>query len=97
MKNLKSVDINGNVMTIQKELFSGCSSLESIVIPESVKRIGDFVFEGCSALKTIEIRGNVSGIGKNAFTGCNPVVRCFENSFVHSYCIKYNIATEYIN
>lgn len=97
MKNLKSVDIKGNVMMIKSQLFSGCSSLESIVIPESVKRIEDFAFEGCSALKTIEIRGNVSGLGKHAFTGCNPVVRCFENSFVHSYCIKYNIATEYIN
>ncbi|MBQ9981828.1 MAG: leucine-rich repeat protein [Oscillospiraceae bacterium] len=96
LRNLESIDFNANIMIVKRQLFSGCTSLKSIVIPASVKRIEDFAFEECKSLKYIEICGNISGLGKSAFTGFYGVVKCVENSFVHNYCQKYNIKTEFI-
>ncbi len=98
LTNLKTLNIEANIMTLKSRIFSGCINLEKIVVPHSVRRIEDFAFEGCQKLKTIEIKGNISGLGKNAFTGCGDItIKCLENSFIHKYCVKYNIKTEIIN
>ena len=58
---------------INDYLFSGCSSLTSLVIPDSVTSIGDSAFSGCSGLTSIEIPDSVTSIGSAAFRGCSSL------------------------
>ncbi len=98
LTNLKTINISGDVMIIKSNLFSGCTSLETVILPLSTRKIEDFAFEGCKSLRSVDARGYITGIGKNAFAGCNNVViKCKENSFMHKYCIKYNIRTEFVD
>ncbi len=54
-----------------KNVFSGCSSIESITIPDSVTSIGEGAFSGCKNLKNVTIPDSVTSIGGSAFYGCS--------------------------
>ena len=98
LTELRTINISGDVMIIRSNLFSGCVSLETVILPMSARKIEDYAFEGCTSLKSVDARGYITGIGKNAFSGCNNVIiKCKENSFMHKYCIKYNIRTEFVD
>ncbi len=58
------------VETITSNMFSGCSSLQSIDIPASVTSVGAGAFQGCSSLQTISLTG-VDEVGEGAFDGCD--------------------------
>ena len=44
-----------DVTSIGESVFSGCSTLTSIIIPGSVKSIGDNAFQDCTGIAKIEI------------------------------------------
>lgn len=67
-KKLKEVvNFPKGITKISNRLFSGCSSLESIVLPEGITSIGELAFIGCSSLKEISIPSSVRTIDALAF------------------------------
>lgn len=52
---------------IEKEAFSECNSLKSVIIPNSVTIIEDWAFLGCCSLRSIDIPDSVTKIGVSAF------------------------------
>jgi len=53
-EGITSVNL-GNVQTLGKWVFRGCTSLQSITIPATVTTLGDYVFEGCTSLSSITV------------------------------------------
>lgn len=95
---LAMVKIPSGVLEIEDSTFSFCTSLETIEIPDTVSSIGAEAFAGCEKLRKLYLPDSVKFIDANAFTGCQQlVIHCFENSYVHKYClvngIKFNIVT----
>ena len=62
-------NIDFAITAINKEAFSGISTLTSVIIPKTVKIIRNGAFKDCSALKSIKIGGIIEQCGENAFTG----------------------------
>jgi len=56
--NIKSVEINANVISIGNYAFAGCANLTSIDIPEGVTRVGSNVFSGCAKLESINVEAD---------------------------------------
>ena len=56
--------------SINKSMFSGCSSLKNILIPSSVTRIGRAAFYQCKSFKEIIIPKSVQYIDRLAFIRC---------------------------
>lgn len=94
---LESVTIGGNVKSIGKNSFSGCSNLASVTFSENsqLTSIDDYAFSGCSSLTSIEIPNGVASIAYRAFSSCssltsvilpNSVTSIEEYAF--SYCEK---------
>jgi hypothetical protein len=69
---LKTVDFEkgSKLETLSSQIFSSCSSLESVTLPTSLKTIAAEAFRGCKSLKTIDIPENVTSIGEYVFLGC---------------------------
>ncbi len=61
------------VTTVGDSVFSGNTTLTSVVIPDSVTRIGYSPFLNCTALTSITIGSGVTSIGANAFSGCTAI------------------------
>ena len=59
--------------TIGRLMFSGCSSLESVVLPQKIEKIADYSFAGCISLQEITIPRKVSEIGEIPFDGCSSL------------------------
>ena len=54
-------------------VFSGCTSLESVIIPSTVEVINDGAFSGCTSLKSITIPSTVKEIRHRAFEKCTEL------------------------
>ncbi len=55
--------------TIYNGMFSGCSSLQTIMLPDSTTSIETDAFKNCSLLYNLTIPAKVTEIQENAFTG----------------------------
>lgn len=64
------VTIPEGVTTINDDVFSYFTPLESVVIPSGVTKIGSSVFFGCTSLASVSIPDTVTEIGNLAFSGC---------------------------
>lgn len=85
LKNLKSVEIQGNekkhtLQTIGEGAFSNCTALTTVALPHSVVSIGNDAFAGCTSLTTVDIQlhnsisnSNLENIGNSAFEGCSSL------------------------
>ena len=69
-EKILKVSIGGNVISIGKYAFSGCTGLISVDIPSSVTSVGSYAFEDCTGLISVTIPNSVTSIGYRAFEGC---------------------------
>ena len=93
--NLASVKIPDGVLEIADNTFFYCTSLEVVDLPASISSIGAQAFSGCEKLRTLFVPESVKFIDKGAFAYCPELtVRCYENSYVHKYCLANGIPTE---
>ena len=61
-------EIDGKQVTsIGNDVFSDCTSLESVTIPEGVTEIGSSAFKDCISLESVTIPESVTEIGERAF------------------------------
>lgn len=65
--------IPDGVTYIGKEVFLGCSSLETVVIPQSVTVIGEGAFQHCSSLKNVTLPPKLKTIEDSVFCGCSSL------------------------
>ena len=92
---LTIVRLPDGVFEIEDNTFSFCHSLELIDVPESVSSIGKEAFSGCEKLRRLFLSENVKFIDDGAFSYCTSlVIKCYENSYVHRYCIANGLKVE---
>ncbi len=72
---ITSVKIPNNVILIDKQAFSNCTSLTSVTMSDSVKTIRDSAFRYCTSLTSVKFeQGSVcESIGRYAFSGCTSL------------------------
>ncbi len=71
-----SVTFKGNtyaVNKVEKNAFSGCSSLQSVKIANGIKTIETKAFENCENLKELQLPNYLESIGAYAFYGCETL------------------------
>ena len=92
---LTVVRLPDGVFEIEDNTFSFCHSLEIIDIPESVSSIGREAFSGCEKLRKLFLSENIKFIDDGAFSYCTSlVIKCYENSYVHRYCMANGMNVE---
>lgn len=92
---LGSVKLPKGILEIADSTFSFCSSLETVELPPTASSIGAEAFLGCEKLRKLFLPDSVKFIDKDAFSYCtNLVIRCYENSYVHKYCLGTGIPVE---
>lgn len=89
------VKIPEGVLEIADNTFLCCSLLETVDVPATVTSIGANAFSGCEKLRKLFLHDSVKFIDDKAFEQCPQLtISCFENSYVHKYCISHNIKFE---
>lgn len=64
-----------NVTDIDKNAFSSCNGITSVVIPNSVTKIREEVFAMCDNLTSVKIPESVTAIGRDAFAFCKALAK----------------------
>ncbi len=78
-KDITSIDLGDDLVTVGNNAFYGCRSLESITLPSTCTTVGDMAFAGCTSLKTVEYAGGLTSIGFCSFANC-PELKTFKNT-----------------
>ena len=65
-----TITVNGELVKIASQAFSGCTALTSITLPEGVTSIEYQAFFECTGLTSITLPEGVTSIGGYAFAGC---------------------------
>lgn len=92
---LTTIKVPAGVLEIDDDTFSFCESLEICELPNTVSNIGAQAFCACDKLRKLFIPESVKYIEPNAFAECPELtIRCYENSYVHKFCIKNDIKFE---
>ncbi|MFW5889410.1 MAG: leucine-rich repeat domain-containing protein [Bacillota bacterium] len=63
-------DLPKALVSIGRNAFVGCKSLEQISLPENVKYISRGAFSGCVNLHSVKLSENITAIGDWAFNNC---------------------------
>ena len=79
---------------LQSYAFNGTGA-GSVVLSDSLLAIPDYAFTNCPNLRYVTIPESVVLIQPNAFDWENVTVRCYEDSFAHSYALENNISFEH--
>ncbi|MCH5192940.1 MAG: leucine-rich repeat domain-containing protein [Oscillospiraceae bacterium] len=94
---LTSISIPRGVLEIAENTFLCCQSLEFAKVPATVTSIGASAFSGCDKLQKIFLHDSVKYIDNEAFLQCPElVISCYENSYVHKYCLSHDIKFEIV-
>ena len=92
---LAMIKIPRGILEIPDNTFEFCANLSVVDIPNTDSSIGVEAFSGCENLEKLFLPDSVKFIDKNAFSYCPQLtIRCYENSYVHKYCLTYNIDFE---
>lgn len=59
--------------SIPGEMFSGCTSLESVILGDNITSIGVEAFANCINLKQVTMTDSVTKIGSKCFAGCSSL------------------------
>lgn len=78
ISNEKELRIPGNfngfpIKTIDTDIFTNNSTIETIIIEEGVEIIGDNAFKNCSSLREVTLPNSLLIIGKGAFSNCKEI------------------------
>lgn len=94
-ESLTVIKIPKGILEIEDNTFLCCSSLEVVEIPPTVSSIGAQAFSGCDKLRKLFLPESIKYIDENAFLYCPELtIRCYENSYVHKYCLNNKIKFE---
>lgn len=92
---LTIIKIPDGILEIEDNTFAFCENLAVVDVPPTVSSIGLQAFAGCSSLKRLSLPESIKYIDENAFLYCdNLTVHCYENSYVHKFCLAHNIRVE---
>jgi hypothetical protein len=92
---LTIIKIPDGILEIGDNTFAFCESLAEVDVPPSVSSIGVQAFAGCDALKKLYLPESVKFIDESAFLYCpNLTIHCYENSYVHKFCLAHKIRVE---
>ena len=95
---LTVINIPRGVLEIEDNTFLFCQNLEVIEIPDTVGSIGASAFSGCEKLRKLFLPDSVKFIDNDAFSCCpDLVIHCYENSYVHKYCLTNGINFETVS
>ena len=79
----------GEITSLGRTCFYGCTGLTSVVIPNSVVSLGNYCFLGCTGLTSVTIPSNVTSLGDSCFYGCNALVD-YQLYWKDTAIIEYN-------
>ncbi|MBR6101930.1 MAG: leucine-rich repeat domain-containing protein [Ruminococcus sp.] len=89
---LKKLKLPEGLLDIGDNTFLCCTSLKGLRVPNSVSSIGENAFSGCGELERLVIAQQVKFVDDNAFAYCPKLtIYCYENSYIHKYCMQNNI------
>ncbi len=66
-------EYGGGRITLYRDAFYMCKSLEAVVLPNNVEMIGDGAFTYCTSLKSVNIPNSVKIIDRYAFDNCPSI------------------------
>jgi hypothetical protein len=69
--DIRAVVFGSGITGCEEEMFSDCSSLESVTLPETFEWISSYCFNGCTSLTELDIPSSVLEIGDGAFSNCS--------------------------
>ena len=97
-RNLRSVTIHGENVTIGDYAFENCTSLQELNVRGSIQKIGGYSFRYCD-LRDVDLRGTITSVGNMAFAN-NPSLRTFaihgENATLGNGIVSYCPSLEYL-
>ncbi|MBO7394636.1 MAG: leucine-rich repeat protein, partial [Ruminococcus sp.] len=60
-------------LVVDKNAYSGCTSIKEIKMPDNVQSIGERAFSGCTSLTLLTCGKNLLGLDKDSFNGCTAL------------------------
>ena len=71
--NLREVELNEGLQTIENHSFYNCTSLQIITIPSTVTEIGMHAFKRCNDIREVIMNDGLQKIGDWAFHNCSSL------------------------
>jgi hypothetical protein len=88
-KNLTSVTLNADLVTVDAGAFISSDALTEIVIPASVESLTEFAFVGCESLLKVKFEGNAT-----TFKNTDETLASVYGGFVPKYTVYYHEGAE---
>ncbi len=70
MAELRLVEFQAGIVTLEQGMFRNCLQLERIILPNTLRKIESRVFENCMQLKAVELPRAWVQIAEDAFLNC---------------------------
>lgn len=64
-----------NAQVVEKNAFSNCTGLVSVILDKKLEQIGENSFMNCQSLKNIDFISNLAEIPSQSFRNCDNIVR----------------------